>query len=63
MPTEVELQLIKLLSEGYSSYEISVKMFKSYSWVQKKRLELVDVYECRNACHLVSIAYKNKWIL
>jgi len=58
-----EKQLLKLLSEGYTSDEISVKMETSSHTIRGYRRNLLVKFEAKNVTQLITMAIKNGFLI
>jgi len=56
--TARELEVLKLLSYGFSSKEISQKLFISPNTVEYHRKQLLRKTASRNAAHLIGKAFR-----
>lgn len=57
LPTLRELEVLKLLSRGYSSKDISEKLYISSNTVEYHRKQLLRKTASRNVAHLVYNAF------
>lgn len=53
-----EMQIIQMVAEGMSNKEMASKLNRTEATVESWRTRIIKDYDCRNAAHLVSIAYK-----
>lgn len=58
--SERELNLIRLISEGFSNKEIAEKMFISIKTVESNKSKLFEKTKVKNSLELVAYAMKNK---
>lgn len=49
-----EIQILKLISEGFTSSEISEKLFIAVLTVKKHRQNIMDKTDCKNIAHLIN---------
>ncbi len=60
--TQREMQVLKLICEGFSNVDIAVKLFISQRTVDRHRANLLSKTSCHNSISLVMYAIKNKII-
>lgn len=60
--TDKELEILKLIAEGYSSKEISSKLKISFHTAETHRKHLMDKFSARNAAELIKKATKVYWL-
>ncbi|MFA8436518.1 MAG: response regulator [Marinifilaceae bacterium] len=60
--TQRELEVLKLICEGYSNVDIAEQLFISQRTVDRHRSNLLSKTGCRNSTSLVMYAVKNKII-
>lgn len=60
--SERELEVLELICEGFSNYEIAEKMFLSHRTIETHRANLLDKTESKNTVQLVTFAIRNKLI-
>lgn len=60
--TEKQLQVLRLISEGYSSEEIAKRLGNSKKTIDAIRIEMLNRFQVRNAAHLVAYGFKKKWL-
>jgi len=58
--TSRELQILELISEGYSSSEIANKLYISSRTVENHRANIMQKFRVKNAAELVRYAFVNK---
>ena len=56
--TSREYEVLYWLSQGYSSKEISKKLFISHNTVEYHRKQLLRKTSARNAAHLIGLAFR-----
>ena len=56
--SERELEVLKLIAEGYTNVEIADKIFLSKRTVERHRQNLIDKAGVRNTAHLVKFAFE-----
>ena len=57
--SEMELKVIRLLCEGYSSPEISKKLYRSRRTIEGYRARILEKTDARNAVGIALFAVKN----
>jgi DNA-binding CsgD family transcriptional regulator len=57
--TPREIEIVKMLAEGYSSREISFQLFISEHTVHTHRRNIVKKLGVRNVAHLVHYSWQN----
>jgi len=57
--THREMEILKLIAEGYSSQEIAVKLYISSRTVENHRANIMQKCRVKNAAHLVNWGYQN----
>ncbi|MBO6249898.1 MAG: helix-turn-helix transcriptional regulator [Muribaculaceae bacterium] len=60
--TARELEVLNLLSQGYSSKEISQKLFKSPNTVEYHRKQLLRKSGAKNVAQLIGFAFRLRWL-
>jgi DNA-binding NarL/FixJ family response regulator len=60
--TERHIEILRLLSEGYSSKEIGEQLYLSYRTVEVHRYNLIRLFKCRNMAQLIKKATDYKII-
>lgn len=60
--SKVELEIIKLVSQGLTSKEIAEKTNKSVETIKTQRKKIISKTNCQNITDVVTLAIKNNWI-
>jgi len=60
--TEKQLQVLRLICEGYNSEEIAKKLGNSKKTIDSLRMEMLSRFQVRNAAQLVAYGFRKKWI-
>jgi DNA-binding CsgD family transcriptional regulator len=60
--TARELEVLNLLSQGYSSKEISQKLFISPNTVEYHRKQLLRKSGAKNVAQLIGYAFRLRWL-
>ena len=60
--TARELEVLNLLSQGYSSKEISHKLFISPNTVEYHRKQLLRKSGAKNVAQLIGFAFRLRWL-
>lgn len=60
--TKREIEIIKLLSKGFSSKKIAEELFISFNTVEAHRKNMLKKLDCKNTTELVFTAASKKWI-
>lgn len=60
--TARELEVLNLLSQGYSSKEISQKLFISPNTVEYHRKQLLRKSGAKNVAQLIGFAFRLRWL-
>lgn len=60
--TARELEVLNLLSQGYSSKEISQKLFISPNTVEYHRKQLLRKSGTKNVAQLIGFAFRLRWL-
>ena len=58
--THREMEILKLIAEGYSSQEIAIKLYISSRTVENHRANIMQKCRVKNAAHLVNWGYQNR---
>lgn len=58
--TSREMEILKLIAEGYSSQEIAEKLYISSRTVENHRANIMQKCRVKNAAHLVNWGYQNR---
>ena len=64
--TDKQLQVLHLISEGYSSEEIAKSLGNSKKTIDSIRIEMLNRFQVRNAAQLVAYGFKKKrlkWLI
>lgn len=62
MLSERELEILKLICQGFSNQEIAQNLYISKRTVDKHRANILSKTQSRNTAHLVMNAIRNHWI-
>ena len=57
--TPKQLEVLKLIAEGFSSREIAYKLENSQKTIDKIRLDMLRRFQVNNVAHLVSYGFRN----
>jgi DNA-binding NarL/FixJ family response regulator len=60
--TEKQLQVLRLIAEGYSSEMIAKKLGNSKKTIDSIRIDMLNRLQAKNAAHLVTMGFRNKWL-
>lgn len=60
--TDKQLQVLRLIAEGYSSEEIAKKLGNSKKTIDSIRIDMLNRLQANNAAHLVAIGFRKKWL-
>lgn len=60
--TAREQEVLNLLSQGYSSKEISQKLFISPNTVEYHRKQLLRKSGAKNVAQLIGLAFRMRWL-
>lgn len=60
--TDKQLEVLKLIAEGYSSEEIAKKLGNSKKTIDSIRIEMLNKFQVRNAANLVAYGFRKKWL-
>lgn len=58
--TDREMEVLKLIAEGYSSEEIGFKLFISSDAVKSRRLSIYNKLDAINAPHAIAVAFRKR---
>ena len=61
--TNRELEILNLLSKGYTSREMGLKLFLSEETIKSHRKNLINKMDAKNSANLVRIAFENQVII
>lgn len=61
--TNRELEILNLLSKGYTSREMGLKLFLSEETIKSHRKNLINKMNAKNSANLVRIAYEKQVII
>ena len=60
--TYKQLEVLKLIADGYSSEEIAKKLGNSKKTIDSIRIEMLNKFQVRNAASLVAYGFRKKWL-
>jgi DNA-binding NarL/FixJ family response regulator len=60
--TDKQLDVLRLIADGYSSEEIAKKLGNSKKTIDSIRIEMLNRFQVRNAAHLVAHGFRKKWL-
>lgn len=60
--TDKQLDVLKLIADGYSSEEIAKKLGNSKKTIDSIRNEMLNRFQVRNAASLVAFGFRKKWL-
>lgn len=58
--TPIELMIVKLMAEGFSSREIAERTTLTKAMVDDYRTGMLKKFGVKNSCHLIAHAFKTK---
>lgn len=58
--TPLELMIVKLMADGFSSREIAERTTLTKSMVDQYRVGMLKKLGLKNSCHLIAHAFKTK---
>jgi DNA-binding NarL/FixJ family response regulator len=62
MLTTRELDVLRLMSQGYSTKEIAERLFVSFNTVESHRKHMLEKFGARNSADLMKKATKIYWL-
>jgi DNA-binding NarL/FixJ family response regulator len=60
--TDKQLQVLRLIAEGFNSEEIAKSLGNSKKTIDSIRIEMLSKFQVRNAAQLVAHGFKKKWL-
>lgn len=57
-----EMEIIRLLADGYSAHEVAEKLYLSYHTIRTHRQNILKRLECRNTVQLIAKCIRNGYI-
>lgn len=60
--TDKQLQVLRLIAEGFNSEEIASKLGNSKKTIDALRMEMLNRFQVRNAAQLVAYGFRKKWL-
>jgi DNA-binding NarL/FixJ family response regulator len=60
--TDKQLEVLKLIADGYSSEEIAKKLGNSKKTIDSIRIEMLNKFQVTNAASLVAYGFRKKWL-
>ena len=60
--TDKQLEVLKLIADGFSSEEIARKLGNSKKTIDSIRIDMLNKYQAKNAAQLVALGFRKKWL-
>ena len=60
--TDKQIEVLKLIAEGYNSEEIAKELGNSKKTIDAIRIEMLSRFQVRNTAHLVAYGFRKKWL-
>lgn len=60
--TDKQLDVLRLIADGYSSEEIAKELGNSKKTIDSIRIEMLNRFQVRNAANLVAYGFRKKWL-
>jgi len=60
--TAKQLEVLKLIADGFNSVEIAEKLENSKKTIDSIRIDMLRRFQVNNAAHLVAYGFRKGWI-
>jgi len=60
--TSKQLEVLRLLADGYSSEEIAKRLENSKKTIDSIRIDMLRRFQVKNVAHLVAYGFRKGWL-
>ena len=60
--TSKQLEVLRLIADGFNSDEIAEKLENSKKTIDSIRIDMLRRFQVKNVAHLVAYGFRKKWL-